>query len=139
MGRVIGLLPGGQVAPGVAAIGWLNAESVVAANMALRTGRDLAGRRHLVRVGEREAGGAVIELAVRPSCDGVAGATGGGSLREISSDVIGYVATQSLRAGPCRLVAAHAIGVRGIQRVIVIGVALSTWCGRVRTGQSEAG
>ena len=46
--RIIGLLPGGEVTTGIAAIVGLRSEIVVAANVAIGTGRDFAGGRELM-------------------------------------------------------------------------------------------
>ena len=74
--------------------------------MTLRTRTDLAGRRHLVRIPKREPGAAVIEHAVRPGRDRMAGCARGCTGREIGRNVVGHATTKSLRAVPCRLVTA---------------------------------
>ena len=135
--RVIRLLPGRQVAARIAAVGRLDAETIVAAHVALRAGADLAGRRHLMRIGQWETSRALIELAVGPGGDGVTRGAGGRSGGEIRRHVIGHVAAQGLRATPRGLVAAHAIG--GCQTVIIVNVALRAGRGRVRTRQREPG
>ena len=111
--RVIRGLPGGEVAAGVAAIRRLNGQCVVAADMALRASRNLAGGRHLVRIRQREARGAVIKLAVGPDRDGVARGAGRSGSGEVRSHVIGHVSAQRLGAVPGRQVAAHAIRIGG--------------------------
>ena len=107
---IVRLLPGGEVAAGIAAIVGLDGEIVIAADVALRASSDFAGGGHLVRVLQREAGGAVIEFAIGPSGDGVASGAGSRSCREIRSDVIGNVATKRLGFIPVGLMATHAIG-----------------------------
>jgi len=59
--RVVRGLPIRQVATGIAAIGRRNRERVVVVDVALGARGDLARRRHLVRVGQRETCGGVIE------------------------------------------------------------------------------
>ena len=103
--------------------------------MALRAGGDFARRGQLMRIGKRKAGGAVIEGARGPCGDGMTRGAGRGGSREIRSDVIGHVSAEGLRAGPSRLVAAHAIG--GIERVIVVDVALCAGRGGVGASESE--
>ena len=125
------------MAASVSAIRRLNLQIVVVVDVALRALRDFAGRRHLVRIGQWETGRAVIELAVRPSGDGVTSGAGGRSGGEIRRHVIGYVTAQGLRAVPRGLVAAHAIGRRQI--VIIVNVALRARGGRMSTRQREPG
>jgi len=88
------------VTTGVAAICWLNAQAEISADVALRAGGDLSSRGHLVRVGQREAGGTVIEFAVGPSSDRVTGRARGGCSREARGNVIGNVTAQGLGASP---------------------------------------
>jgi hypothetical protein len=56
MRRIVGLLPGGQVTAGVTAIGGSNLKIVVVVDMATAAGNIC------VAGGQRETGGAVIEL-----------------------------------------------------------------------------
>ena len=60
MGRVVGFLPIGEVAAGIAAIGGSDLQIVVAVDMALRT------LHRGMRVGQRESRGAVIKGRVVP-------------------------------------------------------------------------
>ena len=62
MRRVIGLLPRRQVASGISAIVRLDRQVVVVVDVAVGASIHLTGRRHLVRIGEREPGGAVIKV-----------------------------------------------------------------------------
>lgn len=120
MRGIIRLLPGSEVATGIAAIRGRDIQRVVVVDVALRAIRYFAGGRELVRVGEREAGGGVIERGVRPGRCVVAlrtlrsGKSGGHMVR--------YVAAQRLRLVPIRSVAAVAIG--GRQRIVVVHMAL---------------
>jgi len=135
---VIGGVVGGQVAVAVAAVGGLDAQTVVATDVALRALRNLAGGRHLMRVGEREAGGAVIEDAGSPSGDGMATGAGTGGGGEVCGHVVRHIAAHGLRAVPGGLVATHAIG-RG-ETVIVVDVAGSAGRGigrHVRAGEGK--
>ncbi len=91
--RIVGLLPGGEMATGVAAIRRRNLESVVAANVA---GLACDAK---VFVGEREAGGAVIEFSVRPFRDGMARSALRGGGRETGSNVIGNISSDCGGAG----------------------------------------
>ena len=72
MHGAVGLLPRGHVALRVTAIGRLNVQRIVAADVALRAGGHFARRRELVRVCQRETCSAVIKLAVCPICNRVA-------------------------------------------------------------------
>ena len=72
---VIGPLPGGKVAAGVAAIGWSDLEVVVVIDVARRAGN--IG----VAVGQREAGAVVIEFGVEPSIKGMARFASSGEVR----------------------------------------------------------
>ena len=63
---IVGLLPGGQVAAGVAAIGGSDLQVVVIVDVAIRTGN--VG----VAIGQQEAGGAVIEFSTQPAIKAVA-------------------------------------------------------------------
>ena len=123
----------------IAAIGGLDRQIVVAANVALGAGGHFASGGELVRVGKRKAGAAVIENAVSPGGDGVASGTRRGSGREICGDVIGNIAAESLGAVPSRLVTAQAVG--GSQIVVVADVAreAGSRCRRhVSANKSEA-
>jgi len=119
---IVRVVPVGEMAAGIPAVGRRNRKRIVVANVALRTRGDLARRGHLVRVGQREARGAVIECRVGP-VDGVVASR---ALRcgEARLNVIGDVAAQSLRVIPIRRVAAIAVGVRGCKGVVVADVAL---------------
>ena len=55
MGRIVGLLPGGEMAAGVAAVSGLNRQIVISAYVALRAGCDLTGGSHLVGIGQWKA------------------------------------------------------------------------------------
>ena len=137
MSGVVGLLPSRQVATRIAAVRGLNAQAIVAAHVALRTGRDFPGRCHLVGVGQRETSRAVIELAICPRGDRVAGGTRGSSGREVRCNMVWHVSAERLRTVPRRLVASHAI--RRRQVVIVVGVALGTGRGRMRPSERKTG
>ena len=124
MRRIVGLLPGRQVATGIPAVRRLNIQRVVVVDVALRASRDLPCRGHLVRIRQREARGAVIERRIRPTC----GVVTSRALRnrEARGDVIRDVSTQSLRAVPLLQVTAGIAAIRGgdLQCVVVIDVAL---------------
>ena len=106
--RIVGALPGAQMAVGVAAIRWLGGQRVAAAYVALRAAGDFAGRRQLVRVGQRKSRCTVIKLAIRPDRDRVARGTGRRAGGEIRCHVVWHVSADCLRAVPGRLMAAHA-------------------------------
>ena len=61
MHGIIRLLPGRQMASGVAAVGRRSGQSVVVVDVAIRAGHNFPGRRHLVRIRQRETRGRVIE------------------------------------------------------------------------------
>ena len=121
---------------GVATIGWLNAQAVIAAHVALRAGCHLPGGRHLMRVCQRKACGTVIELSVRPCGDRVTVGASRRSAWKARRHVIGDVAANGLRAVPRRLVATHAV--RRRQVIVVVNVALGAGRSRVRAHKSEA-
>jgi len=104
--------------------------------VALRARRDFPGRRHLVRVRQRETGCAVIKRGARPRSRVVAcrALPCGESCRH----VIRYASTQRLRARPRRLVASVAVRVRCRQRVVVVDVAQRAGCRYVGAGQRES-
>lgn len=118
-----GALPSGCVA--AHAISGI--ECVIAVDMARRTSR--RRRRHM-SANQSEACRAVIEFAVGPSGDGVAGGARRCSRWKSRRDVIRNIATKSCSALPCGLVTAHAVG--GVQRVIVVDVARSARSGSWR-------
>lgn len=140
MRRVIGLLPGAQMASGIPAVRRQGRQAVIVVDVAGSTGRHFAAVSHEgVRVRQREPERGVVELAVGPLCDGVALGASRGRRRETRLDVIRHRAAKRRRAVPRRLVAAHAVG--RVQRVIVADVAGSAGCGRrrsVRANQREA-
>jgi hypothetical protein len=80
MHRIIGLLPGGEVASGISAIGRSDLQVVVAVDMALLAG-DVG-----MAVGQEEAGGAVIEFRAEPTVKTMADVALG---REVGGNVIG--------------------------------------------------
>ncbi len=128
------------MAAGIAAIGGLYRQVIVAANVTLGASSNFARGRELVRVGKRKAGAAVIKDAVGPRGDGMACGASGSAGGEICGDVVGHIAAESLGAVPSRLVTAQAVG--GAERVIVIDVAGNTGSGRgrhVSADESEAG
>ena len=100
VGWIFGRVVGGQVAAAVAAIRRLNRQIVIPADVALGAGRHFTGRRHLVRVGQREARGAVIELSGGPCRNGVAAGASAGAGGEIGSHVIGHISPEGLCAVP---------------------------------------
>lgn len=137
--RIIGGLPGGQVASGVPAIIRLDGQIVIIVNVALGAGRNLSGRCHLVRVRQRETGSAMVEGRVGPTRSVVA--RGALRDREACGDVIRYAAAQSLGAVPLRQVATRIAAIRGrdLQSVVVIDVTLDTGSGYVPARECEPG
>ena len=61
MHRIVGLLPGRQVASGIPAIRRLNGQRRIVAHVALIAARDLSSRRNLVRIRQRKSRRRVIE------------------------------------------------------------------------------
>jgi len=96
----------------------------------LSAGGDFACRRHLVRIGKRKAGTAVIKNAICPGSDGVAGCARRGAGGEMGRNVVGDTAAESLRFVPIGRVTAQAIS--RIQTVIIIDVAGRTGRGSGR-------
>ena len=115
--RIVGALPGGQVAAGVAAIGRGNFQHVVAIHVAQTAGH---GR---MFVGERKSRSAVIKFSVGPFGDGMAGRTSRRSIRESRSDVIRNIAADRCCAIPIRDMATVAIS--GLQGEVAADVTRS--------------
>jgi len=128
--RVVGLLPGGEVAISIATIGGRDLQIVIVV--------DVAGRAGNVRVtlGELEAGGAVVEsrgipahgvVAVRAIGDGERGACGG------MRGIVGLL--------PGGEVAASVAAIRGgdLQVVVIVDVARGAGEVGVAVGQRKAG
>jgi len=63
---IVGRLPGCQMASGIPAVVRLNRQIVIVVDMAVRAGIHLPRRRHLVRIRQREACRAVIEVRCQP-------------------------------------------------------------------------
>ena len=129
-----GLLPLGEVATGIAAIGWSNLQGEIVidvAQSALNVG---------MAVGQQEASGAVIKFAVSPSGNGVTSGASGGRGGEARADVIGNITADGLRLVPIGSVAGHAVC--GTQGVVVVDVAGGArgWIRRhVRADKRETG
>ncbi len=120
--RVIGLLPGRQMASGIPAVVRHDTQAVVTVDVARFAGRHLAAVGHQgVRVRQREPERGVVELAVGPLRDGVALGASHGRRGKARLDVIRHRAAEGRRTVPRRLVAAHAVG--RVQRVIIVDVA----------------
>ena len=99
-----GLLPGSQVATGVATIGGSDLEGVIIVDVA-------GSAKHVgVAVGEREANGSVVEFAIGPGGDGMASGASRGCGGETRADVVGDVAAECLRLVPIGRMAGHALG-----------------------------
>jgi len=98
--RIIGGLPGGKVAAGITAIGGLDGQGIVAADVALRAGGNFARRCQLVGVRQGESGTAVVEHAGRPCGNGMAGGTRRSGRWEVGSDVVRDISAQGLGAVP---------------------------------------
>ena len=96
-----------QVAARVAAIVRRSRQRIVVVNVTLRAARYFTRRRHLVRIGQRETRGGVIERGIRPARCVVTGRAL--RRRETSLHVVRDVAAQRLRSVPRRLVATVAI------------------------------
>jgi len=132
VGRGIRLLPRGQMAPGIAAIGRRDRQSVVVVDVAQ------IARHSRMGIRQREAGRAVIKDSRSPRRNRVACGASHSRGREPGRDVIRYVASNRRGALESRLVAAVAIG--RAERVVVVGMAGSAgrWRrGHVRPGQGK--
>jgi len=131
MDWIIRLLPGRQMAACIAAIRRLDRQAVVAIDMA-------EGALHIgMAVGQQKAGGAVVEFAVRPLGDGVAGGACRGAGRESRGHVVGNTTTESLRLVPIGCMAGQAI--RGCEGVVVVHMALRAGRRGVGADQRKAG
>jgi len=132
---IVGLLPGREMASGVAAIRRRDRQIVVVVNVAGNAAWHLpAIGNQRVRIRQREAKGVVIELAIRPFRDRMAGRTSGGRGGKARGDVIRNASAKGRRAVPRCLVATHTV--RRIQRVVVVDVAGQTGRGSRRSVRS---
>ena len=120
--RIVGLLPGRQMASGISAIIRLNRQRRVVPHMALVATRNLSGRCNLVRVRQRETGIGMIERRIRPDNCVVAGRTE--RRRKSCRDVVRHRPAKRGRAVPRRLMAPVAIRVRSGQGIVVAHVAV---------------
>ena len=66
MRRIIRLLPGGQMASRVPAVGRRDRQSEIVVDVAIRAGHDFTGRGHLVRIRQRETRRTVIKDCASP-------------------------------------------------------------------------
>ena len=141
MRRVIGLLPGAQMASRIPAVREQGRQAIIVVNVAGSAGRHLAAVGHQgVRVCQWEPERGVIELAVGPLGDGVALGASRSRRGEARLDVIRHIAAERRRGVPRRLVAAHTVS--RVQCVIVADVAGSAGRGRrrsMRARQRETG
>jgi hypothetical protein len=64
--RIVGLLPGRQVASGIPAVRRADLQIVIIVEVAVRAGSHLACRRQLVRVRQRKTSGRVIKIGRQP-------------------------------------------------------------------------
>ena len=112
---IVGLLPGVQVAARSSTSCRRNLQTVIVVNVA-RSARHVC-----VSERQRKSKRCVIELAVRPLRDRVAGRAGCGIVRESGLDVVGNIATQGRSLVPVRQVTTNAV--RRIQSVIVVDMA----------------
>ena len=145
MRRVIRGLPGRQVTLRISAICRPDRQTVVVVDMAGGAAWHLAAVGHqCVRICQREAKCSVVKLAVGPLCDRVAGRTGRSRRRETRSDVVRHTSAERRRAIPRGHMAAHAIGVRCGEGVIVALVTIGAghdfprWRQLMGTGQCPA-
>jgi hypothetical protein len=135
MNRVIGLLPRRQMASGISAICGRNRQIVVVVDVAGNAAWHLAAvSDQRVRIRQREAERVVVERAVRPFRDRMAGRASGGRRGKARRDVVRNASAEGRRAVPRCLMAAHAV--RRIQRVVVVDVAGQTGRGSRRSVRS---
>ena len=131
VGRIIGLLPGGQVTARIPAIGRSNIQAVVVVDVTESAAWNLAAiSDEGVRVGQRKAKRIVVEFSVGPLGDGMASGTSGRGRREAGADVIGNGTAKRWRAIPGRQMAPNTIS--RIQGVVVADVASGARRGRRR-------
>src|ERR1700730_18869452 len=86
---------------------------------------------------QRETRGAVVECASGPGGNGMAGGALRGRRREARSHLIGYISTDG--SGALERSGVAAIAVRGIQRVVVVGMAGSARGRKERAHQRQTG
>jgi len=132
--RIVGALPGRQMAAGISAVRRRDGQRVIIVDVAQSAG-------HVrVAIGQQESGRAVIENSGRPSRNRVARGAGRSRNRESGGHVIRHVSAHRRAGGERRRVAAVAI--RRSQSVIVIDMARGAGRRRrrhVRSGQGESG
>ena len=120
--RIIGLLPGRQVALRVAAIGRRNLQIVVVVDMAVRASIHFARGSQLVRTRQRKPGGAVIKIGRLPGNRVVAtGASRHGKNRRRS----GVFGIRGLLPGRQMALRIAAIRGRDCQVIVAVDVARS--------------
>jgi hypothetical protein len=90
-----------------------------------------------VLAGQRETGGAVGERSSRPGGNGVAGGTLCCGGRETSRDVVRNISADG--GGALKSSGVAAVAIRGVQGVVVIGMAGSARCCEVRAHQRKPG
>lgn len=137
VGRIIGLLPGGQMASGCAASRGSDLQIVIVGDVAIGAGVDFAARgRELVQVLQWEARGVVA-----PRGSPIGGGVAGGALGsgETSRGMVRDSAAHRRGAVPLSLMAAIAIGVCSGEIVIVVDVAIGAGRVGVCTGQRPTG
>jgi hypothetical protein len=100
---IIGLLPGGQMALRIAAIGWGDRQGIVVVDVAQ------VASHVRVSIREQETGRAVVENSGGPSCDRVACCACRCGGRETGSDVVRYRSANRCSADKSRLMAAITI------------------------------
>src|ERR1700682_6108535 len=97
---------------------------------------EAAGNRS-VSPGKRETRGGVVELSSSPGGNRMAGGTLRGRCWETRSHVVRYISADG--GGALERSCMAAIAVRGIQRVVVIRMAGSARCRKVRAHQRKSG
>lgn len=113
-----------------------NLQIVVVTGVTVRARRNLSGRRELMQVLQRKAGG-IVAPGGSPAGGGVA--TGALRRRESGGNVIRDRAPHIGCAVVLVLVAAVAIGVRRGERVVVIDMAGCARSGRMNTSERPSG
>ena len=128
MDRIVGLLPRGEMASGVAAIGGRNLQIVIVVDVALRAS-------HIgVAIGQQESCGAVVESGSRPANGIVTIGTIGRGEGRASLRVRRIV---GLLPGGQVAARVAAVGRRDLQIIVIVDVARRAGQVRVAVGQQE--
>ena len=134
MDRVVGLLPGRQVALRIAAVCRLDLQIIVVVDVAVGAGIDFTGGRHLMRLGERKTGSRMVEIRGGPG-NGIVARRAGGHWEDRGRCGMLWVA--GLLPGGQMALRIAAIDSRNLQRIVAAHVTVLARNIGVAVGQRE--